>query len=43
MDRNAHDKPRDNQRAIPTVPGQRKASEPTTGKKFPNQRDRRAQ
>ncbi|MGW6876185.1 hypothetical protein [Streptomyces xanthophaeus] len=43
MDRNAHDNDRDNDRAIPTVPGQRKASEPTTRKGVPNQRDRRAQ
>ncbi|MFB6862855.1 hypothetical protein ACFCZQ_33200 [Streptomyces virginiae] len=44
MDRNQHDNTRDNDRAIPTIPGQRKASEPTTGKKaLPNQRDRRAQ
>lgn len=43
MDRNTYDNSRDNDRVIPTVPGQRKASEPTTGKKVPNQRDRRAQ
>ncbi|GGZ89917.1 hypothetical protein GCM10010371_57260 [Streptomyces subrutilus] len=43
MDRNQHDSARDNERAIPTVPGQRKAPEPTTGKSFPKQRDRRAQ
>ncbi|MDD9383151.1 hypothetical protein M8Z33_42195 [Streptomyces sp. ZAF1911] len=43
MERNTHDNSRDNDRAIPTVPGQRKASEPTTGKKIPNQPDRRAQ
>ncbi|MGW2681471.1 hypothetical protein [Streptomyces sp. NPDC001436] len=43
MDRNTHDNTRDNDRVIPTIPGQRKASEPTTGKTVPHQRDRRAQ
>ncbi len=33
---------RDNERAVSTLPGQRKASEPTT-KKICRQRDRRAQ
>ncbi|CAM5415798.1 hypothetical protein ACFZBM_37695 [Streptomyces lavendulae] len=43
MDRNTHDNARDNDRAIPTLPGQRKASEPTAVKEVPAQRDRRAQ
>ncbi|MER5966829.1 hypothetical protein [Streptomyces sp. NPDC002057] len=42
MDRDENNSNRDNDRVIPIVPGQRKASQPISPKTLPNQRNRRA-